>query len=127
MRHFMSHGNAIILRAEGGEIFQEQGRHVGCLSRIWEEIVGRNKSAPDTLLRQWHMLREVPRYPHKIAVSELRGRLEAAGFDVTARTSERDLNELSEAFPLPSDDRERPFGWSWQKDAPAFDLPNLSN
>jgi predicted DNA-binding transcriptional regulator YafY len=89
--------------------------------------MGRTKSGADTLLRQWHMLREVPRYPHKIAVSALRGRLEAAGFDVTARTIQRDLNELSEAFPLHSDDRERPFGWSWQRDAPAFDLPNLSN
>lgn len=89
--------------------------------------MGRNKSGTDTLLRQWHMLREIPRYPHKITVSDLKTRLETAGFEVTVRTIQRDLNELSEAFPLHSDDRERPFGWSWQKDATAFDLPNLSN
>ena len=36
-------------------------------------------------------------------------------------------NELSVEFPLQSDERERPYGWSWEKSAPAFDLPNLSN
>ena len=30
-------------------------------------------------------------------------------------------------FPLVSDERSRPYGWSWQKDAPAFDLPGISN
>jgi predicted DNA-binding transcriptional regulator YafY len=89
--------------------------------------MGQNKSGADTLLRQWHMFREIPRYPQKITVSDLKSRLGAAGFEVTARTIQRDLNELSEEFPLHSDDRERPFGWSWQKDAPAFDIPNLSN
>ena len=33
---------------------------------------------------------------------------------------------LSSVFPLLSDDRERPFGWSWQRDAPTFDLPGLA-
>lgn len=35
--------------------------------------------------------------------------------------------ELSNAFPLVSDEREKPYGWSWQARAPVFDLPNLSN
>lgn len=89
--------------------------------------MGANKSGADTLLRQWHMLRQVPRYPQKVEVSDLRARLAAAGFEVTPRTIQRDLNELSLTFPLVSDERERPFGWSWEKSAPAFDLPNLSN
>ena len=89
--------------------------------------MGRNKSGTDTLLRQWHMLREIPRYPQKIEVSALQSRLQTAGFAVTTRTIQRDLNELSVQFPLQSDERERPYGWSWEKRAPAFDLPNLSN
>lgn len=79
----------------------------------------------DTLLRQWHMLRMLPRYPHKITVQEIRQRLGADHFDVTERTVQRDLKELSLTFPLVSDEREKPFGWSWQKDAPGLDLPGL--
>jgi predicted DNA-binding transcriptional regulator YafY len=97
------------------------------LSGIWEEIVGRNKSAADTLLRQWHMLRTVPRHPRRIGVSEIKQLLDAAAFEISARTIQRDLIELSELFPLTSDEREHPYGWSWQANAAVFDLPNLSN
>ena len=89
--------------------------------------MGKNKSAADTLLRQWHMLRRVPRHPRKATVSEIGATLSTAGFEVSARTLQRDLIELSEFFPLVSDERERPYGWSWQANAAAFDLPNLSN
>ena len=89
--------------------------------------MGRNKSAADTLLRQWHMLRAIPRHPRRISVREIRASLDVAGFSVTARTVQRDLMELSNAFPLVSDEREKPYGWSWQARAPVFDLPNLSN
>jgi predicted DNA-binding transcriptional regulator YafY len=30
-------------------------------------------------------------------------------------------------FPLVSDERDRPYGWSWSKDAPVFNLPGLSH
>jgi predicted DNA-binding transcriptional regulator YafY len=33
---------------------------------------------------------------------------------------------LAGVFPLVVDDREKPFGWSWQRDAAGFDLPGLS-
>lgn len=82
---------------------------------------------PETLLRQWHMLRAVPRHPRRIAVADLKVMLDSAGFVVTARTIQRDLMELSNVFPLVSDERARPFGWSWHASAPVFDLPNLSN
>lgn len=89
--------------------------------------MGKNKSAADTLLRQWHTLRAIPRHPAKIEVNKLRTILDTAGFQVTARTIQRDLIELSTLFPLTSDERERPYGWSWQGNAPTFNLPNLSN
>lgn len=78
-----------------------------------------------TLLRQWHMLRLIPRAPYKISVQDLRARLSQAEFLVTLRTVQRDLNELSLVFPLTVDDRDKPFGWSWQRDAQSFDLPGL--
>jgi predicted DNA-binding transcriptional regulator YafY len=89
--------------------------------------MGRNKSAADTLLRQWHMVRAIPRHPRRIGVREIQASLDVAGFGVTARTVQRDLMELSTTFPLVCDEREKPYGWSWQARAPVFDLPNLSN
>ncbi|KFI08318.1 YafY family protein [Massilia sp. BSC265] len=79
-----------------------------------------------SLLRQWHMLRMVPRAPGKVTARELCERLCAAGFDVTKRTVERDLKELSAVFPIVVDSRDKPFGWSWLRDASSFDLPGLT-
>ena len=82
---------------------------------------------PDTLLRQWQMLRMIPRHPHKITARELHEKLQAEQFDVAKRTVERDLLTLSEMFPLTADERDRPYGWCWSKDAPVFNLPGLSH
>jgi predicted DNA-binding transcriptional regulator YafY len=81
---------------------------------------------PETLLRHWQTLRLIRRYPQKITAAELCTALEAEGFKVGKRTVERDLQALSLIFPLLADDRSKPFGWSWEKDAPAFDLPGIS-
>ena len=81
----------------------------------------------DTLLRQWHMLRHVPRYPLKITARDLNNKLDLDGFYITKRTVERNLLALSSTFPLALDDREKPYGWSWQKDAPSFNLPGIGN
>lgn len=78
-----------------------------------------------TISRQWNMLRLLPRFPRKITVQEIKGKLASADFEVTERTIQRDLQELSEVFPLTADEREKPYGWSWQRDAPSFDLPGL--
>lgn len=78
------------------------------------------------LLRQWHMLQLVPRAPLSIEAGELCKRLEALEFPVNKRTVERDLNALSEVFPLVCDDDERPFKWSWMRGAQRFDLPGLT-
>lgn len=72
------------------------------------------------------MLRLVPRFPRKITVQALRQALRDEGYIVTDRTVQRDLIELSNIFPLTSDIREKPHGWSWQKDAKNFDLPGLT-
>jgi predicted DNA-binding transcriptional regulator YafY len=79
-----------------------------------------------SLLRQWHMLRQVPRAPLKITVKELCERLRSADFKVTERTVQRDLKELSDVFPITADERDKPFGWSWLRDASSFDLPGLT-
>lgn len=79
----------------------------------------------ETLLRQWELLRAVPRAPRKIDVGTLMAKLETAGYRISKRTLQRDLNQLSAVFPLISDTRGPAFGWSWSADAPAFDLPTM--
>jgi predicted DNA-binding transcriptional regulator YafY len=76
-----------------------------------------------TILRQWAMLRLLPRFPRKVAVGDLMGGLARLGFDTTIRTIQRDLNVLALSFPLLSDEA-KPQGWSWAADAPQLSLPN---
>jgi predicted DNA-binding transcriptional regulator YafY len=82
--------------------------------------------SPDTVRRQWQILRMIPRFPRRIAVSVIHVRLLEEGAQVSRRTIERDLQGLLLIFPLTVDERSKPFGLSWIKDAPAFDLPGLS-
>ena len=79
----------------------------------------------ETLVRQWEMLRLIPRAPRKIATADIEVGLRENGFDVNRRTVQRDLQYLSIAFPLTVDDRHKPFGWSWMKEASPFDVPGL--
>ena len=83
--------------------------------------------ATDTLMRHWQLLSMIPRYPSKVASRDLQLRTEQEDFTVSKRTVERDLMTLSKIFPLVSDAREKPFGWSWQRDALPLDLPSLGN
>jgi hypothetical protein len=47
-----------------------------------------------SLLRQWNMLRQVPRAPAKISARELCERLGALDFPIDLRSVQRDLQEL---------------------------------
>ena len=81
----------------------------------------------DTLLRSIHLLQSIPRYPRKIETTRICDSLKQYGFDVSVRTIQRDLNNLSDIFPLVSDDRNKPYGWSWKGNDsigfPAIDTP----
>ena len=79
----------------------------------------------DTLLRQWTLLRMIPRAPQKADGRQLLRGLKDAGYSITRRQLQRDLNTLSSVFPLEADERTIPYGWSWSRDAPAFDLPAM--
>lgn len=77
-----------------------------------------------TLLRQWKMLRMIPRLPRKIGTADLMQRLEEADFTIDLRTIQRDLNQLSEVLPLTSD-QAKPQGWAWKEAAEQFDIPGM--
>lgn len=77
-----------------------------------------------TLLRQWKMLRMIPRLPRKIGTADLMQKLEDADFNIDLRTIQRDLNQLSEVLPLTSD-QAKPQGWAWKEAAEQFDIPGM--
>jgi len=81
----------------------------------------------DTLMRQWQMLRLIPRYPIKISTADLKQRLADEGFETTQRTIQRDLMTLSDIYPLTCDNRSKPFGWSWMRDADVMDIPGMDS
>ena len=81
----------------------------------------------DTLLRQWHLLRKIPRHPQKITSQTLYNYLLHQNYEVTERTVQRDLTELSRVFEIVADERNKPYGWSWAEHAESFDLPGMSS
>ena len=78
----------------------------------------------DAMDRQLAMLRLIPRSPRRIDTTTLRATLKNMGYDVTLRTVQRDLNQLSGRYSLASDES-KPQGWWWEKDAPVLDVPGL--
>jgi len=79
----------------------------------------------EALLRHWTLLKLIPRAPSKADVGQLLDALGDAGYSITRRQLQRDLNALSRVFPLQTDERTIPYGWSWSRDAPTFDLPAM--
>lgn len=77
------------------------------------------------MLRLWEMLRLLPSRGTGKTALELTKALNDAGFNITKRQVERDLNELREAFPLDCNDRSHPYGWKWGNGA-SVDLPGLT-
>lgn len=67
------------------------------------------------LLRQWEILTHLPVWPHTITVSALHRKLTDNTFDISERTLQRDLNNLSVTFGITNDEA-RPPGWCWPKD-----------
>lgn len=91
------------------------------------------KEKKSTLLRQWEMMRmlTVSRSDTKQdgrwdKASEIATRLNDANYDVSVRTVQRDLKELSEIFPIELNDKNsRDYGWRWIKGA-NLDIPGMS-
>ncbi len=81
----------------------------------------------DTLMRQWQMLRLIPRHPAKVCTTELMQHLSDEGFGTTQRTLQRDLIRFSDIYPLICDERSKPFGWSWMKNADVMDIPGMDS
>ena len=61
----------------------------------------------------------------KISTSTLQERLENHGYDVSARTVQRDLESLATPFGLECDNRSKPYGWYWAKENKRITVPGM--
>jgi predicted DNA-binding transcriptional regulator YafY len=85
------------------------------------------QESTNALKRQWALVRKIPRQPLRKTAGQLTSELASEGFAVQKRTVERDLIALSEVFPaIECDERDRPFGWSWARDAVSVQLPGMT-
>jgi len=71
------------------------------------------------------ILRRIPRHG-KTTIKELHEQLGQAGYVRDRRSIERHVKELSSHFGIECDDRSKPYGFRWMKDAKGAALPILS-
>ena len=81
----------------------------------------------ETFARQWAMLKMIPKHPRTIDSVSIRERLRDHGLGATnLRTIQRDLEMLSQSFPIAMvDPGKRPIQWHWTKGAAPLDIPAL--
>ncbi len=79
----------------------------------------------DSALRLVLILQKIPRAPSKVSLGEIRKHIAELNISVSDRTLQRDLVQLSLYFPLISDERSRPFGWSFKREA-SIDMPAMN-
>jgi predicted DNA-binding transcriptional regulator YafY len=75
--------------------------------------------------RQWELLKLLPSAGTGKSAIELTRLLNDAGYPISKRQVERDLNDLREAFLLEHDEQGSPRGWRWPKGASA-NLPAMT-
>lgn len=76
------------------------------------------RPAHDTLQRLITLLKAIPVGRPGKTTTDLSKALKAEGFDVHARSVQRDLDQLAQAFPITCDDSSKPYQWYWtQRDA----------
>ncbi|MBK5003096.1 WYL domain-containing protein [Pseudomonas sp. S31] len=67
-----------------------------------------------TIARQWQLLKLLPARHPGLSSTQLQAALIKAGYKASKRTVERDLNDLSQVFPLHCNNKGMPYGWHWQ-------------
>ena len=78
----------------------------------------------DTLMRQWAILRGIPRHPRRVDAQTIHASLDGLGIKVSLRTVQRDLNTLAKSFPLDFDES-KPQGWCWRQGAGQLEIPSM--
>lgn len=81
----------------------------------------------ETFARQWAILKMIPKYPRTTNSEVIQTRLRNEGLEAPhVRTIQRDLEMLSQSFPLAMvNPKKRPIQWHWAEGSAAFDIPAL--
>ena len=77
-----------------------------------------------TTARQWQVLSQLQRN-RWVGTTHVFEQLIMAGFDISLRTVQRDLNALAKRFPIEKNNA-NPQGWRWKDDAPLQSLPHMN-
>ncbi len=77
----------------------------------------------DSVLRQFNMLKYIPKKPNRISTTELLQKLEA-DYPISRRQVQRDLDNLSIVFPLEDEDEGKSKYWSFRPDF-VVDIPKM--
>lgn len=77
-----------------------------------------------TTARQWQVLSQLER-GRWVGTAHIYEQLNMAGFEVSLRTVQRDLNALAKRFPIEKNNA-NPQGWRWREDAPLQSLPHMN-
>lgn len=77
-----------------------------------------------TTARQWQVLSQLQRN-RWVGTTYIYEQLQLAGFDISLRTVQRDLNALAKRFPIEKNNA-NPQGWRWRDDAPLQSLPHMN-
>ena len=88
------------------------------------EVSNDNRHGAATTARQWQVLSQLQRN-RWVGTTHIYEQLMMAGFDISLRTVQRDLNALAKRFPIEKNNA-NPQGWRWCDDAPLQSLPHMN-
>src|SRR5690606_19792702 len=80
----------------------------------------------DTALRRVALLQMIPEAPDRKSTTWLHQELQKKGFTITARSVQRDLEDLSRTWPLLAVRSGRLFLWSFREKAAMFQIPAMA-
>ena len=83
-------------------------------------------SSAETVSRQWDILKKIPQYPNRITARDIFEQLPSVEYEVSLRTVQRDLENLSRKFPITCDLEGRTHYWCWIKGARQLEIPRMT-
>ena len=105
------------------EEIAEQNEEITSDNKASEEAAD-NRHGAATTARQWQVLSQLQRN-RWVGTTHVYEQLILAGFDISLRTVQRDLNALAKRFPIEKNNA-NPQGWRWKDDAPLQSLPHMN-
>ena len=103
----------------------DEGTHtVAPLDNKTTDDTADSRHGAATTARQWQVLSQLQRN-RWVGTTHVYEQLILAGFDISLRTVQRDLNALAKRFPIEKNNA-NPQGWRWEDDAPLQSLPHMN-